>query len=254
MLLGALAGTIAGVFGLGGGIIIVPALIMTFTYLHFPVDVLTHLAVGTSLASIVFTSLSSIYVHQKKHAIHWTLVLKLSFGMILGGFLGAYFADFLSGEMLQRIFSLYALCVALQMWFSWRPKAQLHLPKTPGCAFLGMLIGCVSGLFGIAGGSLVVPILALYRVPIKNAIATSATTGFPIALAGAIGYGIMGLNNASLPEYSQGYIYWPACFGIILTSTFFAKKGARLAHRLEPEKVQKLFAIILVIIACKLFI
>ncbi|AGH81136.1 hypothetical protein PCNPT3_05970 [Psychromonas sp. CNPT3] len=254
LLLGAVAGLMAGVFGLGGGIIIVPALIMTFTYLHFPPEILTHLAVGTSLACIVFTSLSTIYVHQQKKAIYWPLVLKLSLGMIFGGLLGAYFADFMSGELLQRVFSLYAICVAAQMWFSWRPKAQLHLPKTPGCALIGSLIGCVSGLFGIAGGSLVVPILALYRVPIKNAIATSAATGFPIALAGAFGYWMMGLNNALLPEYSQGYIYWPACLGIILSSTFFAKVGARLAHRLAPEKVQKLFSIVLVLIAMKLFI
>lgn len=253
MLLGSVAGLIAGIFGLGGGVIIVPALIMTFSYLHFPVQVLTHLAVGTSLASIVFTSLSAIYVHHKKQAINWHLALKLSCGMFVGGLLGAYFADFMSGELLQRIFSLYALCVALQMWFSWRPKAQLHLPKASGCTILGLGIGCVSGLFGIAGGSLVVPILALYEVPIKNAIATSAATGFPIALAGALGYCIMGMNNSLLPEYSFGYIYWPAGLGIILTSTFFAKVGARLAHQLAPQKVQKLFALVLVLIAFLLF-
>lgn len=253
ILLGAIAGLIAGVFGLGGGIIIVPTLIFTFSYLHFPPEVLTHLAVGTSLSTIMFTSLSAIYVHHKKLAVNWPLAFKLSVGMLVGGFIGAFFAELFSGELLQKIFAFYSATVALQMWFSWRPKGALSLPQRSGLALLGSCIGIISGLFGIAGGSLVVPILTLYRVKITQAIATAAATGFPIALSGTVGYLIMGLGNNALPEHSLGYIYLPATLGIILSSTYFAKIGAKLAHRLPAEYLKRSFAIILLIIACKLF-
>jgi len=254
MLLGAVAGLIAGIFGLGGGIIIVPALIFTFTYLHFPSEVLTHLAVGTSLSTILFTSLSAIYVHHRKLAIDWSLAAQLSIGMLFGGLIGAYLAEFMSGVLLRRIFAFYSLSVALQMWFSWSPKAILTQPKKFGCALLGCGIGMVSGLFGIAGGSLVVPILTLYRIKITQAIATSAVTGFPIALSGTIGYILMGWNNPALPENSVGYLYWPAMLGIIFSSTLFAKFGALLAHKLPPVKLKKMLSIVLLLVAIKLLV
>ncbi len=254
LLLGAVAGLIAGMFGLGGGIIIVPALIFTFSYLDFPAQVLTHLAVGTSLATILFTSLSAIHVHHRKLAIDWSLAAKLSLGMLLGGALGAYCADFMSGELLQKIFAFYCLSVAVQMWSAYSPQALFTLPSRFGCAALGVMIGSLSGLFGIGGGTLVVPVLTLYRVKITQAIATSSVTGFPIALSGTIGYIFAGWNNALLPENSLGYVYWPAMLGIILSSTFFAKQGARLTHRLEARKLKKLFALLLICIALRLFI
>lgn len=252
LLLGAIAGLIAGIFGLGGGIVIVPTLIFTFTYLHFPADVLTHLAVGTSLTTILFTSLSAIYVHHKKLNINWPLALKLSIGMLFGGFIGAFVAEFIPGDLLQRIFAIYALTVALQMWFSWSPKAVLVLPTRLGCSLLGSAIGMLSGLFGIAGGSLVVPALLIYRVEMTQAIATSAVTGIAIALSGSIGYIWMGWGNPHLPENSVGYVYWPALLGIILSSTLFAKLGAMLAYNLPAHKLKKLFALLLVTIAVKL--
>ena len=253
ILLGVIAGLIAGIFGLGGGIIIVPALIFTFTFLNFPPEVLTHIAVGTSLSTIIFTSLSAIYVHHKNVAINWSLAIKLSIGMLGGGLIGAYFAEMASGEVLQNLFAVYSLTVACQMWFSWQPKATLVLPKKTGLAVLGAVIGTVSGLFGIAGGSLVVPILTLYRVKITNAIATSAVTGFPIAISGTLGYLLTGWGNSDLPEYSFGYIYLPATFGIIISSTVFAKIGAKLVHQLPADKLKKSFAIVLLIVAIKLF-
>ncbi|MCW8995551.1 MAG: sulfite exporter TauE/SafE family protein, partial [Psychromonas sp.] len=126
--LGAIAGLTAGIFGIGGGIVIVPTLIFTFSYLNFPPEVLTHLAVGTSLSTILFTSLSAIYVHHRKLAINWPLAVKLSIGMVFGGLIGAYFADFMPGVLLQRIFAFYCLFVALQMWFLWSPKAISTIP------------------------------------------------------------------------------------------------------------------------------
>lgn len=254
ILLGAVAGLIAGVFGLGGGIVIVPTLIFTFTFLEFPPEVLTHLAVGTSLTTILFTSLSAIYIHQKKRAIDWALCIKLISGLLLGSLLGAYCAHFFSGQLLQRIFAIYSVLVAAQMWFSWRPRGQWRLPKQHGLSLLGGIIGIVSGLFGIGGGTVTVPVLTLYRVPITEAIACAAVSAFPVALAGSVGYLIMGLDHAHLPPYSVGYIYLPAALGIIISSTLFAKIGARLVHQLSPQKLKKTFAIVLLLIAIRLFL
>lgn len=254
LLLGAIAGLIAGIFGLGGGIIIVPTLIFTFTYLNFESSVLTHIAIGTSLASIIFTSLSAIVVHHKRAAIDWSLAIKLSIGMFFGGLLGAYFANLVSGEALQNIFACYALFVAIQMWFVLTPKATYSLPKRLGCSVLGIIIGFVSGLFGIAGGSLVVPILTFYNVTITRAIATSSVTGFPIALSGALGYLITGLEAQNLPENAIGYIYWPAMLGIVLSSTYFAKIGAKLTHGLNPRILKKAFSILMLLVSAKLLL
>jgi uncharacterized membrane protein YfcA len=252
LFLGAFAGLIAGVFGIGGGIIIVPALIFTFKIIGFPHDIATHIAVSTSLSTILFTSLGSIHGHYKKKAVNWTLAFNLSVGMFLGGMLGALCANFLSGAILQRVFAVFSFLIAVQMWFSWTPKANMELPKRFGQTVLGVVIGTFSGLFGIGGGSLVVPTLVANKVKITEAIATSAVTGFPMAVSGTIGYILLGWHRTNLPEYTFGYIYLPALFGIIITSTVFAKMGASLAHRLDPVKVTKLFSILLFIIAIKL--
>ncbi|TEW55386.1 sulfite exporter TauE/SafE family protein [Psychromonas sp. RZ22] len=252
LLLGAVAGLVAGVFGLGGGIVIVPTLIFTFTFLNFDPQVLTHLAIGTSLASIIFTSLSAICIHHKHAAIDWSLALKLSIGMFIGGLFGAYVADLISGETLQGIFACYAIFVAIQMWFSLTPKGTYSLPRQLGCTLLGSSIGFISGLFGIAGGSLVVPVLAFYKINISKAIATSSVTGFPIAVSGALGYLWMGRDAVNLPEHTVGYIYWPALVGIVVTSTYFAKVGAKLAHGLNPAILKKLFSVLMVLVATEL--
>ena len=254
LVLGAIAGLIAGVFGIGGGVIIVPSLIFTFSYLNFSPEVSMHLAIGTSLSTIIFTSLSAIYSHRKQVQIDWSLALNLSIGMVVGGLLSAFFAEYIAAALLKRGFAVFAVLVALQMWFAWTPKASLSLPNRFYCKIMGALIGIFSGLFGIAGGSVVVPVLTLYKVKISQAISTAAVTGFPIALSGSLGYLLIGWNNPLLPEHSFGYIYWPATLGIILTSTIFAKLGVKLGHSLPPRKLKKAFSILLILIALKLLI
>ena len=254
ILLGAFAGLLAGVFGVGGGIVIVPALVFMFAFNGFSPDVAMHPAVGTSLSTILFTSLSAIFVHHKKGAINWPLALNLSAGMLVGGFVGAYAADFLPGELLQKTFAAYSFVVAVQMWLSWKPKSEWILPDRFGCGVLGAVIGSFSGIFGIAGGSIVVPVLTAYRVKISESIATSSVTGFPLAISGTIGYLLIGLKADDLPDHSVGYIYLPALIGIILTSTLFAKIGASLTHSLEPNKMKKMFAVLLFIIGLKLIV
>lgn len=250
--IGVFAGFAAGIFGIGGGIIIVPALLFFFTIIGFPHNIATHIAVGTSLSTILFTSLGSIHGHYKSKAVNWKLAFNLSVGMFFGGMLGALFANFLSGVMLQRIFAIFSFLTATQMWFSWKPNANWQLPKPFGQKVIGAVIGTFAGLFGIGGGSLVVPTLTANKVKISQAIATSAITGFPMAVSGTIGYIYLGWYRTDLPKYTLGYIYLPALFSIILTSIIFAKIGASLTYRLDGVIVTKLFAILLFIIAIKL--
>ncbi|MFT5880000.1 MAG: putative membrane protein YfcA [Moritella sp.] len=251
LVLGAAAGLIAGLFGVGGGLIIVPALIFSFSLQGLSADVLTQVAIGTSLATIVFTSLSAIKTHHSKGAIDWPLVKRLTLGIVAGVVLGSLLADYLPGELLQTIIGIYALIVAVQMGFDLKPKADHVLPKGAGLSVAGGIIGFISALFGIGGGSLTVPYLSWCRVEMRNAVATSSACGLPIAVVGLFSYMMTGWGKAGLPEYSLGYIYLPAFFGIIITSTLFAKQGAKLAHLLPSHVLKRYFAILLLCVAIK---
>ncbi|NQZ90718.1 MAG: sulfite exporter TauE/SafE family protein [Moritella sp.] len=251
LVLGAAAGLIAGLFGVGGGLIIVPALIFSFNLQDLSPLVLTQVAIGTSLATIIFTSLSSIKTHHSKGAIDWSLVKRLTFGIVIGAVLGSIFADYLPGETLQMIIGIYALIVAVQMGLNLKPKAEHELPTGAGLSVAGGIIGAISALFGIGGGSLTVPYLSWCRVEMRNAVATSSACGLPIAVAGMCTYVITGWNNPELPEYSLGYIYLPAFFGIIITSTVFAKQGAKLAHSLPSHILKRYFALLLLGVGSK---
>jgi len=251
LILGAAAGLTAGLFGVGGGLIIVPALVFSFTMQELSPIVLTQLAIGTSLATIIFTSISSIKTHHSKGAIDWGLVKRLTVGIIIGAVLGSIFADYLPGETLQVIIGIYALTVAVQMGFNLKPKAEHDLPKGAGLSVAGGVIGAISALFGIGGGSLTVPYLSWCRVEMRNAVATSSACGLPIAVAGVCSYIVTGWNTPELPEYSLGYIYLPAFFGIIITSTVFAKQGAKLAHSLPSHVLKRYFALLLLAVGSK---
>ncbi|MFO6422525.1 sulfite exporter TauE/SafE family protein [Motilimonas sp. KMU-193] len=250
-LLGAVAGLIAGLFGLGGGIIIVPVLIFAFGLLDMPTSILVHMAVGTSLATIIVTSSSSVLTHHKLKAINWPVVKQMTIGIIIGTWLGAAAADFVSGEQFKKLIGVFSLLVALQMGLNLKPKAARNLPNATGQTLAGTIIGALSSLFGIGGGSLSVPYFSYCSVPIANAIATSAALGLPIAIAGTLGHIYAGLDTPNLPSYSLGYVYLPAWLGIILTSALFAKLGAKLAHQLPPLLMKRLFALLLSLVATK---
>lgn len=251
LILGAAAGLIAGLFGVGGGLIIVPALIFSFSFLGLSEVVLTQIAIGTSLATIVFTSLSAIKTHHSKKAINWSLVKDLTFGIVVGVILGSLLADHLPGAILQIIIGCYALIVAVQMGFNLKPKASATLPERTGLTAIGGGIGFVSSLFGIGGGSLTVPYLSWCSVEMRKAVATSSACGLPIAVVGLFSYMVTGWGNPALPEYSLGYIYLPAFFGIIVTSTIFAKLGAKLAHSLPSYLLKRYFALLLLCVSAK---
>ena len=252
--IGAVAGTVAGLFGVGGGTIIVPSLIFAFGLQGFSGEVATHMAIGTSLATIVITSISSVLAHNKKGAVRWDLFWRFTPGLCIGVWIGAYTAAQLTGKTLMLAFGIFSVIIAIQMGFKLQAKGGRDVPGLAGLTASGGIIGWLSALFGIGGGSLTVPFLSWCRVSIHEAIGTAAAGGLPIAFVGALGYVYEGWQRSQLPEWSAGFVYLPAFFGIILMSTLFAKLGAYLAHNLPPDKLKQIFAIMLFLIGVSFII
>lgn len=253
--LGVIAGFIAGLLGVGGGLIIVPVLIIIFQSNNFTADIIVHMAIGTSLASIVFTSISSIYAHHFQHgAVRWDIVKSLTPGIIIGALLGAVIADFISATILKKFFAIFELVVAFQMALNIKAHAARTLPKLTGMTSVGIAIGVISSIVGIGGGTLTVPFLSWCNIKIQNAVATSSACGLPIAIAGCVGFIVMGWNETTLPENTFGYIYWPAFLAIVISSIFLAPLGAWLAHRLSATKLKRSFSIVLFILGIKMLL
>lgn len=250
---GVIAGLFAGLLGVGGGIVIVPILAYIFTKQSIQPELVQHLALGTSLAVIIFTSISSTYAHIGRKAVEWPVVLRITPGILIGGFIGSWLSAQLSTRMLKSLFIVYLFTVSGQMLLDIKPKTH----KWPGnFSFLGvgMVIGSISSLVGIGGGTMSVPFMLRCNVTMYNAIGTSAAISFPIALAGAAGYAVNGLKSASLPDSCIGYICLPAFFAVALASIVTAPVGARLAHNLPVQRLNNIFAGLLIIIGVKLLV
>ncbi len=245
LVLGVIAGLVGGLLGLGGGIIIVPSLLFLFIWQGLPAEILMHLAVATSLSTIVFTSISSSYAHHKHQAVLWSQVFLLTPGIIIGAVLGAFLADYISSDVLRRLFGIFEIFVACQIGFSVKPTAHRSFPGRNGMLIAGGGIGTLSTILGIGGGTLTVPFLIWCNVNIRKAVATSSACGFPIALAGSLAMIFTGLDSTSLPENSIGYVYWPAATLILITSVLFAPVGAKLAHSMPVDSLRRVFAIVL---------
>jgi uncharacterized membrane protein YfcA len=252
LLLGAVAGTLAGLLGVGGGLVIVPVLAFIFTYSDIGLPVLMQLAVGTSLATIVATSISSVRAHHQHGAVQWKIFLQLAPGIVVGALIGSLVADSLPTDTLRIIFAVFEIGVAIQMLLAIMPDAHRSLPRNVVMMLVGMVIGAVSAIVGIGGGTLTVPFLVYCGVNIRKAIATSAACGLPIAVAGTTGFVIAGWQEPGLPQWSFGYVYLPAFISIIISSMLFAPLGARLAHTLPIPMLKKIFAMLLVIIGTRL--
>lgn len=251
LVLGAIAGLLAGLFGIGGGLIIVPVLVFSFAYQGISPDVLTHMAVGTSLATIVFTSLSSVKTHHEKGGVRWELFKPMTVGIVLGAALGVYTAAELSGPVLQKVIGVFAIVMAAQMGFGLKPKPTREIPGNKGLMGVGAGIGWASAIFGIGGGSLSVPFLTWCNVRMQQAVGTSAACGLPIAVSAAVTNIYKGWGEPALPEWSAGFIYLPAFIGIVMTSVYFARVGAKLAHKLSAEKLKRIFALLLVFVGLR---
>lgn len=246
MALGAVTGLVAGLFGIGGGGLMVPVLALLFAAQGFPQTHLVHLALGTSMAAIVPTAVSSLRAHHGHKAVLWPVVARMSPGVLVGTFAATFLAAWLSPEPLAIFFSVFMAYVALQMILNRRPKPSRQLPGTAGLVGVASGIGGVSALVAIGGGTLTVPFLTWCNVRLPVAIGTSAAVGLPIALAGAMGYMLNGWGAEGLPANTLGYVYWPAVLAVASVSYFTAPVGASLAHRLPVKWLKRLFALLLV--------
>lgn len=252
LLLGCLAGLSAGLFGIGGGALIVPFLNWLFAAQQFPSRHIMLMAVATSLATAIFSSAASVRAHHQLGNIVGRRALRLTPGLLLGALAGSIVAEYIAAELLRRCFIAYLLYTSLQMAL---PKKPSVTPRFNGRYLdypIGLLIGVLSALLGIGGGTMTVPYLAASGLAMKNAVATSSTCALPIAFSAAASYVALGWHNDQLPAGSLGYIYLPAFLGIVMTSMLTAPLGARLAHRLPAQQLKRYFAALLLLLALKM--
>ena len=251
--LGAVAGFLGGMFGIGGGTLLVPILLMLFEAQHFPPDISMHLALGSSMAIILFTALASMHKHHQHGAVNWRVVIGITPGILLGAALGAMLAASVSPRFLAIFFTLFVYFAATQILLDVRPHASRQLPGTAGLTLAGTFTGWLSTLVSVGGGIIVVPFLIWCNVPLRHAIGTAAAIGFPIAVGGTLGYIFTGMN-ATLPTPHLGYVYLPAVLGCALASVITAPLGAKTAHRTNVALLRKLFALLLLALATKLLL
>ncbi len=254
LVLGCVSGLMSGLFGIGGGAIIVPMLVFMFTLQGVAEAVMMQLAVGSSLAVIVITALSSIRAHARYGNIGWRRVAHLTPGIVGGALLGAVLAAYMSFSALRTVFAVFLLAVAAQMVLRLSPSRTVPMPGAGGLLGAGGVIGLLSALVGIGGGAMTVPLLARYGMEMRRAVGTSAACGLPIALAGMLGYLVMGMGRDGLPEWSTGFVYWPAVFWVALAGILLAPVGARLAQTMPQAVLRGTFAAFLVSVALGLLL
>ena len=253
LLLGSFTGLLAGMFGIGGGSILVPALIFMFYRMGFDSSIVVYLAIGTSLASIFFSALSSAYSHHLKQSVEWRLVMPLSAGMVLGALLGAKYATSLSGDNLKVIITLFLLGIGSDMVLNYSkllmdPTKKIVIVSRLTAPLHGTWIGGLSAIIGIGGGSFTTPLLIAGGYNIRKGIGTAAACGAPIAIAGAVGYMYFGKDHLGLPHMTSGFIFWPAVLGIACASIITAKIGASISHSIPERTLKILFGVFLMLV------
>jgi uncharacterized membrane protein YfcA len=251
--IGVLAGYLAGFLGIGGGFVVVPALTLLFLRNPDTAPWAIHMAVATSLATMLVTSLSSIIAHHRRGAIRWPLVRSLAGGLVVGAVLGAIIADALHGDALVRVFGAFAIVAGLQLILGRNPEGEKPLPGQPALSVTGIVIGAISSLIGIGGGALTGPWQMWHGIRAQNAVATSAACGYPIAIAGTLSFIWLGWHG-DLPGGALGYVHLPAFAGIAVTSALAAPLGAATVHRLPPRLVRRIFGGFLVLVGLRMLI
>lgn len=254
LILGIVAGLMAGLLGIGGGLIIVPVLAFTFVARQFEPRLEMHLAVATSLASVVFTAVSSAWAHHRRGAVRWDVVRGLAPGIAMGALASGWLARYLSSDALKVMFGVFACVAAINLARDQSPLRQRELPGPGGITVAGAVIGAVSTLVGIGGGTMTVPFLAWCRLDMRTAVGSSAACGFPIAVAGTLAMMLAGWDEPDLPVGATGYVYWPAALVVALASIFAAPLGARLAHELPVRTLRRVFAVLLIVVGMKLIL
>lgn len=254
---GILAGLTSGLFGVGGGFVVVPALLAVFPYLTDQTENLMMVAVGTSLATIVVSSARSVHAHNKRGAVDFQLLKDWAFWVVVGVVLGIAVASITDSDQLILVFAVGVLVYSVYFLFPHlfdRFRGRWALPTGPGKAVLASGLGGFSALLGIGGGTIMVLTMVLCNRPIHQAVATASGVGFLIGVPGMIGFSLMGLGETNLPVGSIGYVNLPALFAIAVFSVFTAPIGARLAHSLDADKLKQVFGVYLVIVSLSMFV
>jgi uncharacterized membrane protein YfcA len=245
LVLGSFTGFLAGLLGVGGGMLMVPFITLLLSNKGVPPAYLVKVAIATSLATICFTSIASVRAHHQRGAVLWSIAKLLSPGIVLGSLLGAQIAKALPTQALEILFALFVSFSALQMLVEKKPKPTRQLPGAPGMLAAGGAIGLLAALVGAGGAFVSVPFMTWCNVKIHNAVATSAALGFPIALAGTVGYVIAGWSLRDMPAGTLGFLYLPALLTISIASVLLAPVGARAAHRMDVRQLRRVFALLL---------
>jgi len=249
LLIGTCTGFLAGLLGIGGGMIMVPFVTMILAAKGYPADYTVKMAVATSLATIAFTSLSSVRAHHQRGAVLWPVVKVLAPGILVGAVLGAQIAHVLPGKLLGVLFALFVAFSATQMFLNRKPRPSRTLPGPLATFGVGSVIGLLSALVGAGGAFVSVPFMTWCNIRIHDAVGTSSALGFPIAVAGTAGYIYAGLGLPAMPAGSVGYLYLPGLAVISVASMLMAPVGARTAHRMDIQPLKKVFAAVLYCLA-----
>ncbi|MEA3640821.1 MAG: sulfite exporter TauE/SafE family protein [Lamprobacter sp.] len=245
---GAVAGLLAGLLGIGGGALIVPALIAVFSDLHLDGLWVPHQAVATSLATIIATGSASAYSHHRRGGVDWSVFGVLGPALLIGAGVGALFGGAIAPLWLQRLFALFLFYTGARMLLRKPQRSSTPFPARPRLLGTGIGFGALAALLGVGGGILVVPFLARHGIALRRAVGTASACGVPIAAAGSLGFVLSGWDRAGLLPQSLGFVYWPAALAIVATSMPFANLGARLAHRLPTLTLKRVFAVLLLLV------
>ncbi|WP_309639771.1 sulfite exporter TauE/SafE family protein [Methylibium sp.] len=245
LLLGSATGFLAGLLGIGGGMLLVPFITLLLTLKQFPPELIVKMAVATSLATILFTSIASVRAHHARGAVRWDIVRRFAPGIVLGSLIGAQLAKLLPARPLTLLFAAFVAFSATQMLLERKPKAARQLPPAPGMFGTGGLIGVLSSLVGAGGAFISVPFMTWCNVPLHTAVATSSALGFPVALAGTVGYIVAGWDLQGLPSGTLGFLYLPALVVVSTASVLTAPLGARVSHSIDVRKLRRLFSLLL---------
>ena len=249
LLMGLFVGVFAGMFGIGGGLILVTLMVFLFSLQGFPADRMVHIALGTSLTSIVFTSIFSLRAHHRRGAVRWDIVKMATPGLVAGTLLGTFVADWMASKYLTIFFVAFVYYAAVRMFVDMKRKPTRTLPGRAGMSVAAIITGIVSSLVGAGGGLLSIPLMTMCNVPMRNAVGTSAALGLPIAIAGAAGYVYNGLGQDHLPPLTLGYVYVPALVGIVIGTFVTVPAGVKAAHAMPVPRLRKIFSVILFLMA-----
>lgn len=250
--IGAFVGFLAGLLGIGGGMTLVPLLAWMFAAQQFAPGHVVHLALGTGMASIVFTSTASVRTHHRLGGVDWSLVRRLGPAMVVGTLLSTLLSAWVPQRALALAFSVIVFAGATQILLGRKPSAARRLPDTPALVAIGLFIGIACGLVSAGGAFLTVPFMLFCGVAMTTAIGTGAALGVPVAMMGTIGFAISGWNVPGLPPFALGFIHGPALAGIVAGSVLTAPIGARMAHRLPVATLRRVFACLLYVLAAKM--